>query len=94
MLSAEEQAECLSYLPSFDLVWGSGKAEDPSSTTPKLVDGFFEKNLSLQGDIRTFQVFIPSQIPCLMVLERLERRPVRTLFSSASCHCSPEEVAW
>lgn len=65
MLSAEDQAECLTYLPSFDIVFGHGETRDRSSTFPKLADGFFEKNVSLQEDIRTFQVMTLSQINVL-----------------------------
>jgi hypothetical protein len=62
MLSAEDQAECLIHLPSFDIVFGHSETGGRSSTFPKLADGFFEKNLSLQEDIRTFQVLTLSQI--------------------------------
>jgi hypothetical protein len=57
MLSPDDQAECMSHLPSFDVVWDHSKnGDDVIASQPKLVDGFFEKNLSLQEDIRTFQV--------------------------------------
>jgi hypothetical protein len=57
MLSPDDQAECMSHLPSFDVVWDVSKTgDDVSASQPKLVNGFFEKNLSLQEDIRTFQV--------------------------------------
>ena len=58
MLSPDDQAECMSHLPSFDVVWDLSKnGDDVIALQPlKLVDGFFEKNLSLQEDSRTFQV--------------------------------------
>jgi hypothetical protein len=57
ILSPDDQAECMSHLPSFDVVWDLSKnGDDIIASQPQLVDGFFEKNLSLQEDIRTFQV--------------------------------------
>ena len=64
MLSPDDQAECMSQLPSFDVVWDhSGTGNDVTSFQPKLVDGFFEKNHSLQEDIRALQVRTGSKIP-------------------------------
>jgi len=57
MLSPEDQAECMSHLPSFDVVWDHGEPGDGVTTSQsELVNGFFEKSLSLREDIRTFQV--------------------------------------
>ena len=62
MLSPDDQAECMSHLPSFDVMWDLSKnTDDVIASQPKLVDGFFEKNLSLQEDIRTFQVTVVPQ---------------------------------
>jgi Asx homology domain len=53
MLSPDEQAECISHLPSLDLVYSH---EENGGQQPKLVDSFFANNTSLQEAIRTFQV--------------------------------------
>ena len=57
MLTPEDQAECMALLPSLDLVYDNSDTDNDLSTPrPRLVAGFFEKNASLQDDIRTFQV--------------------------------------
>lgn len=55
MLTPEDQAECMSYLPTLDIVFDKNDTDTTSPET-RLRDGFFEKNSSLQDDIRTFQV--------------------------------------
>lgn len=68
MLSPDDQAECISHLPSFDVVWDHSKNGDSVTTSqPKLVDEFFEKNPSLQEDIRAFQVITLPQTLFLML---------------------------
>jgi hypothetical protein len=68
MLSPDDQAECISHLPSFDVVWDHSKNGDSVTTSqPKLVDEFFEKNPSLQEDIRAFQVTTLPQTLFLML---------------------------
>jgi hypothetical protein len=57
MLSPEDQAECMSHLPSLDVVASGGETEMNDAAPPgKLVDGFFDGNTFLQEDIRQFQV--------------------------------------
>jgi hypothetical protein len=57
MLSPEDRAECMSHLPSFDVVTDDDAVQDMDGIVAlKLVDGFFEKNGSLQDDMRGFQV--------------------------------------
>jgi hypothetical protein len=57
MLSPEDQAECMSHLPSLDIVSSGGEQEMNGAAPPaKLVDGFFDGNAFLQDDIRQFQV--------------------------------------
>jgi len=56
MLSPEDQAECMSHLPSSDIVQTTHEEGDTTTIELKLIDTFFEKNISLQEDMRTFQV--------------------------------------
>ena len=57
LLPPEDQAECISHLPPFDVATDNNAVQDSDCTVRlKLVDGFFEKNISLQGDMRAFQV--------------------------------------
>ena len=57
MLSPEDQAECLSHLPPFDVITGdSPSGNERCSPSLKLREGFFEKNAALLDDLRTFQV--------------------------------------
>jgi hypothetical protein len=47
----------MSHLPSSDVVADNNAMQDSDGTvTLKLVDGFFEGNISLQDDMRAFQV--------------------------------------
>lgn len=57
MLTSEDRAECIALLPSLDLVYDNDDTDNNLFTPkPRLVAGFFEKNGSLQDDIRSFQV--------------------------------------
>jgi hypothetical protein len=65
MLSPEDRVECASHLPKSDLKTMATSPEEQSSMIDTiavdtsgvtLVDGFFEKNVALQDDMRTFQV--------------------------------------
>lgn len=55
MLTPEDQAECMSHLSTFDILYDKNDT-DTATFEPRLVDGFFEKNNSLQEHLRTFQV--------------------------------------
>jgi len=55
LLSYEEQAECLSHLPPSDILHIEGGDGSTGNLAVNLVDGFFERNLTLQDDFRTFQ---------------------------------------
>lgn len=57
MLSPEDQAECLSHLPPFDVITKDCRSGIEScGPSLKLREGFFEKNAALLDDLRTFQV--------------------------------------
>jgi hypothetical protein len=65
MLSSEDRVECASHLPKSDLKTMAASLEEQSSMEDTiaidplgftLVDGFFENNVALQDDMRTFQV--------------------------------------
>ena len=66
LLSYEEQAECLSHLPPSDILHIEGGDGSTGNLAVNLVDGFFERNLTLQDDFRTFQVY-------LSLCDRLEK---------------------
>ena len=61
MLTPEDQTECMSYLPKFDIVHDRSDS-DTTPPTPRLVDGFFEKNSALQEDMRAFQVLFDREL--------------------------------
>ena len=72
MLSPEDRSECANYLPKSDLKRSQRQTSGHNQTDTgdvkgidedlefsediELVDGFFEGNVALQGDMRTFQV--------------------------------------
>ena len=72
MLSAEDRTECANYLPKSDLKKSRGQTSGHNQTDTgdlkgfdedlqfsddiELIDGFFEGNVALQADMRTFQV--------------------------------------
>jgi len=72
MLSPEDRAECASHLPKWDLKRSNGQTSGDRQTDTgdlkgvdenlefsedtELVDGFFERNVALHDDMRTFQV--------------------------------------
>ena len=59
MLTPEEQTDCMSHLPSLDIIHPGGQTDtDGAGPAGKLVDGFFEANAFLQDDIRQFQVHL------------------------------------
>lgn len=73
MLSPEDRVECASHLPKSDLktsVQNPGELTSMGDTIAvdalgvTLVDGFFEKNVALQDDMRTFQVHQWTGFPC------------------------------
>ena len=60
MLSAEDQAECMTHLPSFDVIRedtnGEGGSNGEAPAGLRLVKGFFERNSALNADVQNFQV--------------------------------------
>jgi hypothetical protein len=85
MLTPEDQAECMSHLPMFDIVSDKSNS-DTTPSKPRVVDSFFEKNRALQDDMRTFQVIftvnksLQSRVILVTVGSRLlffNARPVR-----------------
>ena len=55
MLAPEDQRECISHLPPFDISQYDHLPDDWNAE-PRLAAGLFENNASLQEDLRVFQV--------------------------------------